>query len=476
MRERWLWALLPGLALGCADAGPDRLVLRAVDAETRAPIACRFTLQPAHPGRLPLWGYYDMVGEWLDAHSFAIEHSVFAEYGEAAVSLPPDDYRILASAGLEYAITELWLAEGAEDSELEVALTRVIDSRGWACADLHVHSAPSVDSLVPLDQRLVNAVAEGLDAIAPTDHNVVGPWALALAQTGFQGRLALLLGTEITPDFWTEPMWAGHFGVYPVAEDADPLLLEQPWPSPIELVAGIRRAYPDAWLQVNHPRINGFIGYLDAIGFDPALHAAEPVFRDLDSIEVWNAHEFDLGMGTPPEEVLRDFFAVLATGRRFVATGATDTHQQSRQPLGYPRTCVRVDDDRPGQLSGEMLLDGLRQGAAFVTSGPWLEVSIDGHGPGDGVALVHAQAAGLQVAVDGPDWAAVNRALVFVDGKVQHVLKVDDWPFAAHLPLELRPGSYVVVLVSGDQPIGPIGGAPIEPLPTLAFSNPIYVE
>jgi len=466
-----LWLAVP--LGGCADA-PDRLVLRAVDADSREPIACKFTLLPAHPGRLPPWGSYDMVGEWLDDSSVAVEHSVFAERGEVALELPPDDYRVLASAGIEYGITEAWLAEGAEDSTLELSLFRVIDSRGWACADLHVHSAPSVDSLVPLDQRLVNALAEGLDAIAPTDHNAIGPWPLALIQAEFEGRLTLLLGTEITPDFWAEPVWAGHFGVYPVPESDDPLRLERPWPSPIDLVAGIRRAYPDAWLQVNHPRINAFIGYLDAIGFDPAVHAAEPVFRDLDAIEVWNAHEFDLGMGTPPEEVLRDFFAVLATGRRFVATGATDTHQQSRQPLGYPRTCVRVDDDRPGKLTADMLLDWLRRGRAFVTNGPWLEVELGGRGPGESVPL--AEATELQLSVDGPEWVSVDRALVFVDGALQRTLEVNDWPFSARVPLQLRAGSHVVVLVSGAEPIGPIGGAPMQPMPTLAFSNPIYVE
>lgn len=473
--DRALW-LLSWLALGCAQGGAEPLMLRVVDADSRAPLACKLTLEPSHPGRLPPFGYFDMVGEWLDESTLAVEHSVFSESGEVALVLPPDDYRIVVSAGIEYGTAEVRLRQGAQDAELEVALSRLIDSRGWACADLHVHSAPSVDSLVPLEQRMVNALAEGLDAIAPTDHNAVGPWLPALAQAGFAGRLTLLLGTEITPDYWQQPMWAGHFGVYPVPEGDDPLRLESAWASPQALLAGVRRAYPEAFVQVNHPRINAFIGYLDAIGFDPTLHMAGPAFEDLDAIEVWNAHEFELGMGTAPEEVLADFFAVLATGRRFVATGASDTHQQSRVPLGYPRTCIRVQDDRPGELTPDMLLDGLRAGRAFVTSGPWLEVELAGRGPGESVPLEEAAATELGFSVDGPEWAAVGEARVYVDGRVQHVLPVDDWPFARRVPLALEPGSHVVVLVRGQAPIGPVGGAQQQPLVALAFSNPIYVQ
>src|ERR671937_443351 len=52
--------------------------------------------------------------------------------------------------------------------------TRALDDRDWLLADLHLHTAWSHDCGIPTADLLDHAEAEGLGAIAITDHNVFG--------------------------------------------------------------------------------------------------------------------------------------------------------------------------------------------------------------------------------------------------------------------------------------------------------------
>ena len=92
------------------------------------------------------------------------------------------------------------MSVGAGETVLRLRLNRALDTHGYACSDFHVHSAPSFDSDVPLDQRLIAALAEGLDAFAPTDHETVGDWQTEQAMLNMRsfaaadGSLARLAG------------------------------------------------------------------------------------------------------------------------------------------------------------------------------------------------------------------------------------------------------------------------------------------
>ena len=74
-----------------------------------------------------------------------------------------------------------------------------LGDRPWILADLHLHTNWSHDCQIPVDELLDHAEAEGLGAIAVTDHNVFGGALEAVEQA--RGRdLILIPGEEVKTD------------------------------------------------------------------------------------------------------------------------------------------------------------------------------------------------------------------------------------------------------------------------------------
>ena len=70
------------------------------------------------------------------------------------------------------------------------------DERDWVIADLHLHTTWSHDCSIDVDELLDHAEAQGLGAIAITDHNVFGG-ALEAAERARGRRLVVIPGEEV---------------------------------------------------------------------------------------------------------------------------------------------------------------------------------------------------------------------------------------------------------------------------------------
>jgi predicted metal-dependent phosphoesterase TrpH/glycosyltransferase involved in cell wall biosynthesis len=73
------------------------------------------------------------------------------------------------------------------------------DDRDWILADLHMHTSWSHDCSIPVDDLLDHAEAEGLGAIAVTDHNVFGG-ALEAVERARGRHITVIPGEEIKTD------------------------------------------------------------------------------------------------------------------------------------------------------------------------------------------------------------------------------------------------------------------------------------
>ena len=71
-----------------------------------------------------------------------------------------------------------------------------LEERDWILADLHLHTSWSHDCSIDVDELLDHAEAQGLGAIAVTDHNVLGG-ALEAAEKARGRRLIVIPGEEI---------------------------------------------------------------------------------------------------------------------------------------------------------------------------------------------------------------------------------------------------------------------------------------
>jgi len=291
-------------------------------------------------------------------------------------------------------------------------------------------------------------------------------------------RLHILLGGEISPGVWGTPN-KGHFNVMPLPAGADML---SPFPHPVltvqEIVSAAHALDSDPLVQLNHPRFGQGLGYFDLIDFDPvtATGRAGVLAQGFDAIEVWNGHELDLaGGGVSLGRNLEDWFGLLRHGELIVATGNSDSHRLARTPVGYPRTCVRVPDDRGSAIDDPSFIDALRGGDVFVTSGIFLDVSAEGVRPGSSLRPSVSGVVPLHIAVQAADWVPVDRFRVYRDGDVVLERLVARGE-TADVSIDVTRDAFVVVLVSGDTPMPEAAGEPGWPTPSVAFTNPIFVD
>ncbi|HEY5693488.1 MAG TPA: glycosyltransferase [Gaiellaceae bacterium] len=73
------------------------------------------------------------------------------------------------------------------------------EERDWLVADLHLHTSWSHDCSIEVDELLDHAQAQGLGAIAVTDHNVIGG-AMEAVERARGRRLVVIPGEEIKTD------------------------------------------------------------------------------------------------------------------------------------------------------------------------------------------------------------------------------------------------------------------------------------
>ena len=393
-------------------------------------------------------------------------HGTSVDLGDGAdpriALVPGGHYRVLASRGTEWSVAgqELSPTAGDPDGSIELRLRRVIDTSGYLATEYHVHSIGSFDSSVDWPTRIATAVVGGIELFASTEHDYVAELQPLVEELGFAKLVRVLPGTEVTPFAY------GHFNGYPLERDpnspsggaidwargADGFAL-----TPREVFDSLRAAGAQL-VQVNHPR--SAPGQLDVLQFFDRSgltfdYQARTISGDLltqpvpnewlrlppdqsmwdlsfNALEVFNL----LGMKDTNDDgrrepyqldvVMKDWFNFVSFGFDVVPLGNSDTHSVLKDPLGMPRTMVRVGDDSEGALeSGDVvqpLLDTLLgQGPSprdvVVTTGPMIRVVEDGESA-SAIGKVVTGAGGeatLAISVQSPRWAAFDTIEVFAN-------------------------------------------------------------
>ncbi|MFO0627069.1 MAG: CehA/McbA family metallohydrolase [Polyangiales bacterium] len=399
--------------------------------------------------------------------------------GERRVQVPEGDYRVSASRGMEYtaATAEVRLRAGA-GARFAPELLHVVDTRGYASTDLHLHTDLSTDSVHPVADAVRQMAAEGLDLVASTDHDFITDYG-DLLDDETRGWIVAVPGEEVST------VRLGHYGGYPLRRDpARAGAGAVPWfgLSPAQIAAALRARGDDVVVQVNHPRLRGS-GVFDQIALDAAQgrgtataasvglpEGTDLTPLDFDAIEVWNGYTRG-----DNERAFADLLALRAAGRRLVMVGNSDSHRPDLPP-GAPRSFVRVPDDTRGRVAWRDVRAGLRGGDVTVGGGLFVTVeSDDGARPG-GRAVARGGVVGLRVRVQGAPWADCTRLRIYRGAEVvvdqpitapaDRVLRVD-----ARIEVPVTAPGFVVVRVDGTRPAEPVFGyAP------FGVTNPLDVS
>jgi hypothetical protein len=436
------------------------------DAVTGDPVPGKLTVLGEHPARPDprLHTDYDRVPGLVTMQWSA--RGTTTDIGDGAdprLVLPSGGtYRVIATRGPEwsFAIADVAPQAGDPIGDLDFALRRVLDTAGYLASEYHVHSIGSPDSPVPWGKRILTAVADGVELWASTEHEWIADPQPLVEQMGLASYTRAIPGEEVSPFVY------GHFIGFPLQPVAgSPNFGAVDWARgaggfamlPSEIMATLRDLGAQV-IQVNHPRTTpsssaDFQAFFEravltfdyaskTIGGDPGrqpvpndylrLEPGAAIWSfDFNALEVWNSLEVADTDGdgvrdlVSADQVMRDWFNFLSFGAGITPLGNSDTHTAVRDPVGIPRTMVRVPDDSPAALADgsavEAVIDTLaaRGGAArdvVVTNGPMIRVT----GVGDAQSVLGKVVSGaggvtLRVTVQATTYAPIDTIEVFAN-------------------------------------------------------------
>lgn len=413
---------------------------------------------------------------------------VFADQGTGEVMLPDGEYYAVASRGIEYEIdvSDAFVIDAKRGHNIELQVTRAIDTSGWVSADLHVHSAPSHDSGVTLENRVRSMVCEGVEFFASTDHDAITDFAPVVEDMGLTEWVQTAVGVETTT------IEIGHYLAFPLQQKfLGDVGGAMDWTGmvPGEIITNLREqgvaAGYDPLVFVAHPR-SGILGYFDQFGFDPysgvpssgnlspiptftpsILGSANPLLSstnavmDFDALELFTGKELwtqrtptgpEVPAGGEPltssmydwltrtmeeQEALSsgvykltgefngaidDWFTMLNLGYRHTAIGNSDSHGLSSIEAGCPRNFILSSTDDPAYIDDQEMADAVRDGRVIASYGPFVRLWVNGADIGDEI-----KADGpiqISVEVQAPSWVDVDRIEIYENGTLLREIAV----------------------------------------------------
>jgi hypothetical protein len=345
----------------------------------------------------------------------------------------------------------------------------------------------SLDSTVPLAERLRSIAAEGIEIALSTDHDFVTDYGPVIEHLGLQDWLAYKAGVE------TSSLTYGHINAWPLTPDYDRAAggaFEWYDLGPDGVFALMRETVDDIVIQINHPR-NGSSGLFDVIDFDPNLGRAlqdpgalgfpDSDFNDFnfDAIEVGNDFNSDQFAAS-----FDDWLSLVASGHPAAATGSSDSHGKGAF-IGNSRTYVFVGDGNDTAQTVDLAAvdQAIKQRKVVVSQGAFVTAGIEVPGtglpaaPGALVDLSGQSEAIVHIKVQAPPWMPLSRIRVFA-GRVEALSNVLDPSDTAAIrfdaTLTIPIGSEDDFIVVRVEPAG--AGTPVLGTPDGSFTNALLFD
>ncbi|MDH5345473.1 MAG: CehA/McbA family metallohydrolase, partial [Gammaproteobacteria bacterium] len=356
--------------------------------------------------------------------------------GQYETRLPAGRYTLVISKGPEYRVALTTIDVGADEtSDVAIPLSRWTDmpARGWYSGDDHVHM-----SRTPNDNATIGAIMAAEDVHVTNLLQMGNPYDTHFGQYAFgpdgryvDGRRALVPGVE-------DPRTAvrGH-----------------------TISLNIGEVYRPAERYLRYDEI--FAEYRRQGGMSGFAHVAGRLFN----VERGLAIEVPLG-SVDFVEVLQDgvletelWYDFLNLGLRLIPTAGSDFPYLSAP--GGERNYVYTGDD----FTVDAWYAALRAQETFVTNGPMLTLSVNGHGMGETLQV----GPGVEISVEAsaalnPDIEALARLELIVQGDVVAVAEdvAGDNTLSLSWSAPVNAGTWIAVRARGAAQ-------------TVAHSAPVYI-
>jgi hypothetical protein len=382
-------------------AAVDRRVTLTVEDESGRPTAARIRVTAPDGRYLPPLGHRDEVNPGLneDLGADVVLGGLEYAYGDGTfeLELPADGARIEAVSGQQRA--PVVVDVGAADIErgaVRLSLPAPIapaDGR-WLAADTHVHYlAPTT--------ALLQAAAEGVHVVQ-----------LLATQWGEHHTNVTDLGRDVVDAAAGRAVFVGSenrqnmLGHLVLSGTSRPLLPFASAGPPEGRIGGSATLLMADWLQ--RCREGGGLAIGAHFPLPMAEIAADIAMGLVDALEF---EAFDPTLESPP---VREWYRYLDAGYRLPIVGGTDKMTAS-VVLGQIRTWAQLADG--DELAFATWAAAVRAGRTFVSSGPLLDLRVDGRGLGETLRVSPGATVEVELVARSAQPAITDVELV-LDGRV----------------------------------------------------------
>ena len=421
-----------------------------------------------------------------------------SETGRFEVQVPPGDYRVVVTRGIEFGHLEkeIQLRPGRTE-KIRGLLRRLVDTEGWVSTDFHNHSTPSGDNVTNSRDRVINLAAEHIEFAPTTEHNRLYDWQPFIDELGLADEIVTIPGLEMT-------LAGAHLNAFPFVPDPyaqDGGAPERQLDPRINAIVlrDFQRSWedlmPERWVHLNHPNMSLDFVDRDKDGREDGGYRGLAVL--IDGAEVWGE---DILARSPWRVVTRDeeedvrhrrefiWLQLLNRGRRYTAIAVSDAHAIHGNGVGGWRTYITSSSDRPADIDWKEVVGNAKAGQALITNGPFLRVeTVDGTLPG-GSARAQGSIA-LRIEVQCTDWIDIDRVQILVNGRQHPDVNFTkeshpDWfsdgvvKFNRVIDVPLSQDSHLIVVATGensDLSVG-YGSSWQARMKPVAYTNPIWVD
>ncbi|WP_405150959.1 CehA/McbA family metallohydrolase [Sphaerisporangium sp. NBC_01403] len=431
----------------------------------------RLRVRAGFPCRWSVWsadgqGWYpDGAPPRRDYHGLPYFHG-----DDLVLDVPAEPLTVRVARGMEYGFAETAVTPRGE-TLVESAPARLYDAaaKGWYGGDLHVHlnfagdvvAAPATAAAMQYgeDLHVLNLLAANVSGPRVFDREALEHWAgedlpwsdaTHVARMGVEYRNDLL--GHLHAFGLTAPPGRYHSG-FAGTPDWPPTSAACEELRGLGAIVGYAHAFHSP---VETPE--------DVIGTGRPACTARTAVVDaaLGLVDTMEVLHFSSAEGS--SAVYR---RLLGAGNRLAAVAGTDsmlsfTRQRMEMvasPPGWERTYARVE----GPLTAASYAEAVRRGRTFATTGPFVELTVDGHGPGDTIDRAPGDRVRVMVRVIGPE---VERLSIrTADGVL-----AEGPPGELTAELAVGAPTYVVALAEG----GPHPRSLFTGV--FAHTSPVYVD
>jgi hypothetical protein len=418
---------------------PGRVRFTAADGRYLPPVGHRDEINPAF--------FEDTGGDLI------LGTSAYAYVpGRFAIDLPVGGVDVEVVGGFDRVPHRARIEVDPATRRLELPLDRAIDLHAgrWVTADTHVHFlAPST--------ALLQAAAEDVDVVnllaaqwGDLYTNMTDlPWGSTADPSG---RRMVVVGTENRQNM------LGHLALLGALRPIEPYGSGGP---PEGRIAGALDVLLADW--ADRCRAAGGLVVAAHFPLPYAEIAADIVAGKIDALET---QALAPGLDDPS---VREWYRFLNLGYRLPIVGGTDK-MSSEVPIGAVRAYVHLLTDEP--LTFDTWAAAVRAGRTFVTSGPVLELTVDGHEPGDIVRMSGSGRLDVAVRVRAAQPVVTDLELV-MDGRIVAASSAagGTTEIALHETVEVAAGAWIAARSRSDNDI-------VSAFQTsmAAHTSPVYVE